>query len=214
MITILVFTSCIDDSSTSHTTTKTEINQEEITDELISSYINEAISQENIINKTKPVSSEYNFNFNNLEGQSIKLNVKNDHYNFKNIKQPIVMVAFLSTWCPPCRGQIPHLSNLQKNFKNDLFILSVLIHDDIKEKELKKFLIAEKARFYLSNNQVENLKFSHMIAPKLRLKNNFTLPLMLIFYKGKYFTHYEGRMPEEMIESDLEQLLKKYKGQK
>jgi len=152
---------------------------------------------------------EYTLKFEDLKNHSTKLHIKNDFYQFTNIEQPIVMVTLFSTWCPPCRGQIPHLSSLQKKFKKNLFILSALVHDDIKESELNKFIIAEKVMFYISKNQKENLKFADIITPKLGLSKDFPLPLMILFVNGKYFTHYEGIMPEEMIESDIKQLLEK-----
>ena len=164
------------------------------------------------IKKTIPIiPKEYQFIFKDLEQHSTTLKIKNDVYRFSNIKQPIVMVSLFATWCPPCRGQIPHLSNLQKKFKNNLFILSALVHDDCSNEKLKKFTIAQKVMFFISNNQKENLKFAEMITPKLGLTKDFPLPLMILFVNGKYFTHYEGIMPEEMIESDIQQVLKKIK---
>jgi len=154
---------------------------------------------------------EYTYFFENLEKKSTEIHVKEDIYEFTNIKQPIVMVNLFATWCPPCRGQIPHLSNLQKKFKKNLFILSAVVNDDIDNEKLERFIIAQKVKFFISNNQEENLKFAYMITPKLGLKKEFPLPLMILFVNGKYFTHYEGIMPEEMIESDIKQLLKKIK---
>lgn len=154
---------------------------------------------------------EYHFRFEDLKNNSSKITMKNDIYTFSNIKQPIVMIVLFSTWCPPCRGQIPHLSNLQKRFKDELFIIGGLVHDNIKSKEFQKFINSQKALFFISTNQTENLKFSDMITPKLQLDKDFPMPLMILFFKGKYFTHYEGAMPEEMIESDIAQLLIKLK---
>jgi len=171
------------------------------------------IAKESISKTTKTVKpKEYLFHFEDLEKHRSKLMVKNDIYNFSNIKQPIILVNLFSTWCPPCRGQIPHLSNLQHKFKKNLFILSALVYDDISDKELKRFIIAQKVKFYISKNQKENLRFAQLITPKLGLsKDDFPLPLMILFVNGKYFTHYEGIMPEEMIESDIKQLLEKIK---
>jgi thiol-disulfide isomerase/thioredoxin len=154
---------------------------------------------------------EYLFKFEDLNHQTSTITMKDDFYNFSNIKQSIVIVTLFSTWCPPCRGQIPHLSNLQKKFKENLFVLGGLVHDDIKDEMLKKFIISENILFFISNNQKENLAFADMITPKLGLNKDFPMPLMILFFKGKYFTHYEGSMPEEMIESDIEQLLIKIK---
>ena len=161
------------------------------------------------IDSQKVPPKEYKFLFHDLEKQSTTLHIKNDLYHFSNIKQPIVMIAFFATWCPPCRGQIPHLSNLQKKFQKHLFILSALVHDDSSSEKLNKFIIAQKARFFIAKEEKENLEFAHFITPKLGLKEEFPLPLMILFVNGKYFTHYEGMMPEEMIESDIKQVLKK-----
>jgi len=154
---------------------------------------------------------KYSFIFENLKNKKSIIEMENDLYHFKNIQQPIVMIVLFSTWCPPCRGEIPHLTNLQKKFKKNLFILGALVHDDIKNEPLQKLIIAEKALFFISTNQKENLKFSDMITPKLKLEKEFPMPLMILFKNGKYFTHYEGNMPEEMIESDIRQLLEQIK---
>jgi len=177
----------------------------------VSSHQNFIHQEEAIQKETIPIPTlkEYTFTFEDLEGQTSTLKMKSDIYNFSNIQQPIVLITLFSTWCPPCRGQIPHLSNLQNKFKKQLFIVGALVHDDIKDKDLEKFINAEKALFFVSKSQKENLKFANMITPKLKLTKEFPMPLMILFFKGKYFTHYEGAMPEEMIESDIEQLLLK-----
>jgi len=202
MLTVL-FTSCNDESISSQKSLSIT-NHEKNTLKTDSS--------QNKINTIKSTpSKEYKFTFENLQKQASTIKMKDDIYSFSNIKQPIVMITLFSTWCPPCRGQIPHLSNLQKKFKEHLFILGALVHDDIKREALKKFIISEKALFFISINQQSNLNFAKMITPKLRLAEDFPMPLMILFFKGKYFTHYEGSMPEEMIESDIEQLLIKIK---
>jgi len=170
-------------------------------------------NKEAVVIAKKDISKEYHYKFKNLKGQASILDIKNDIYNFKNIKQPIVIINVMSTWCPPCRGQLPHLSKLQQKFKENVFVISTLVHDDISIKKLEKFVIAEKILFYLSVTQEENLKFINMLTPKLGLSPGFPMPLTIVFVRGKYFTHYEGMIPEEMIESDIEQVLKKIKKQ-
>jgi len=167
------------------------------------------ISEEPMVKKTTP--KAYHFTFQNLKGEVSTLDVKHDIYDFKNIKQPIVIINAMSTWCPPCRGQLPHLSKLQQKFKENVFVMATLVHDDIPKEKLEKLLIAEKALFYLSITQKENLKFINMLTPKLGLSSEFPMPLTVLFVHGKYFTHYEGMIPEEMIESDIQQLLQKIK---
>jgi thiol-disulfide isomerase/thioredoxin len=163
-----------------------------------------------VIKKVAP--KEYKFIFTNRNNQDKRVTVKNNIYTFLDTKQPIVMINFFATWCPPCVGQIPHLNRLQKNYREKLTILGLLIHDDINSQDLKKFIESQKIDFYISNQQEKNMKFSNFIAPKLQLHPKFPLPVMILFVKGEYYTHYEGSIPEEMIESDIKQALKKIEG--
>ena len=173
----------------------------------------ESITPVTKTSKTPPktIPKEYHYEFKNSKGQVSILDIKNDIYNFKNIKQEIVIINIMATWCPPCRGQIPHLSKLQQKFKENIFVMSTLVHDDISKEKLEKLIIAQKILFYLSVTQDENLKFIEMLTPKLGLPKDFPMPLTILFVRGKYFTHYEGMIPEEMIESDIKQLLEKIK---
>ena len=168
--------------------------------------------QENKPIPTKAPIKEYNFLFTNLANQTQNIQVKNNYYSFPKIKQPIVLINFLATWCPPCIGQIPHLNNLQKKYKDNLYILGTLIYDDgIKDKDIDKFIASQKINFFISKDINNSIRFSNFIAPKLQLKPNFSLPLMILFLNGEYYTHYEGSIPEEMIESDIKQALDKIK---
>jgi len=174
--------------------------------------IPELIDTNRDITKKKTPIKEYNFLFINLENQTQTIKVKNNYYSFPKIKQPIVLINFLATWCPPCIGQIPHLNKLQKKYKENLYILGTLIYDDgIKDKDLDKFIASQKINFFISKDINSSIKFGNFIAPKLQLKPNFSLPLMILFLDGKYYTHYEGSIPEEMIESDIKQAIAKIK---
>jgi len=194
---LLLFTACQDDKQKRET--KTSEQKLAVTTKKKKPLVKKIIPQ------------EYHYKFKNLKGDVSILDVKNDIYNFKNIKQPIVIINAMSTWCPPCRGQLPHLSKLQQKFKENVFVMATLVHDDISNEKLEKLLIAEKTLFYLSVTQEENQKFINMLLPKLRLSSDFPMPLTILFSNGKYFTHYEGMIPEEMIESDIQQLLQKIK---
>ena len=161
--------------------------------------------------KPKPI-QEYHFDFFNTKKESLHLLVKNNYYQFGKIKQPIALVNFFATWCPPCRGLMPHLNNLQKKYAEKLAILGILIHDQISNEQIDIFTSANKIKYFISSNLKANEKFANFISPKLKLPDQFNLPLMIMFVEGKYYTHYEGIAPEEMIESDIKQALNKIKG--
>jgi len=202
---LLLFLGCADEKQEKNTPTPQKQESSTIPPKTVTTSTKPKPTQK------KPISKAYHYQFKNLKEEVSLLNIKQDIYTFKNIKQPIVIVNVMSTWCPPCRGQLPHLSKLQQKFKKNVFIMALLVHDDIPQAKLKKLLITEKVLFYLSVTQKENLKFINMLAPKLGLSSEFPMPLTIVFVRGKYFTHYEGMIPEEMIESDIKQLLQKIK---
>jgi len=43
---------------------------------------------------------------------------------FKNAK-PLHVLEFWATWCPPCRTSIPHLSSLQKKYKETVKFVGI-----------------------------------------------------------------------------------------
>jgi len=51
--------------------------------------------------------------------------------------------------------------------------------------------------------------FVDTITSKLKIEENFKLPLSIIFKDGIYINHYEGFMPLEMFEYDIKRILHK-----
>jgi len=146
-----------------------------------------------------------------LEGSSILKSIKDETHGvmvegnrfiINDVKQPIVLVNFFSTWCPPCRGEIPYFEDLQKKYGKDLFIAGILVNDDINASELKTFYDTYHVNYFISND-LENEYVTAKVLEALKLDANFTLPLTVIYRKGEYFTHYEGPVPVEMIDHDI-----------
>lgn len=126
---------------------------------------------------------------------------------FQENTQPIVLVNLFATWCPPCIGEIPYLNDLQKKYKEDLFVVGVLTHDSIMQDALDTFMAKNQINYFISNG-TSNDAFANLLAMTLNLPENFSIPLTVMYVKGEYFTHYEGTVPVEMIEYDIEQAKK------
>ena len=129
-----------------------------------------------------------------------------DRFIVNDVKQPIVLVNFFSTWCPPCRGQLPYFENLQKKYRKDLFIAGILVNDDVNATQLEQFYKKYHMEYFVSND-IENEYVSAKVAEALKLDANFTLPLTVLYKNGDYYTHYEGVVPVEMIDHDIRMAL-------
>ena len=146
-----------------------------------------------------------------LEGSSILKSIKDETHGvmvdknrfiINDVKQPIVLVNFFSTWCPPCRGQIPYFEDLRKKYRKELFVAGILVNDDANATELEQFYTKYHIDYFVSND-IENEYVTAKVIEALKLDDNFTLPLTVLYKNGNYYTHYEGPVPIEMIDHDI-----------
>jgi len=143
-----------------------------------------------------------------IDGETYNAVADDNHFTIHDIKYPIVLINFFSTWCPPCRGQIPYFEDLQKKYGKELFLTGILVNDDSNASELEKFYDTYHAHYFISNGGKNN-ELTEKVVEALKLDENFTLPLTVLYKNGEYYTHYEGAVPVEMIDHDIRTALEK-----
>ncbi len=141
------------------------------------------------------------FILSDLNGTEYKIRFSNDTLSCEGCDKKILLLNFFATWCPPCRAEIPHLSNIEKDFKNDLQIIAVLMEQKPPQ-EIEKFKKEFDIDYFISISK-DNFDFAKKIYGYLRAGANMPIPLSVIFKDGKYQMHYIGAVPEEMIRSDI-----------
>lgn len=124
----------------------------------------------------------------------------------QNLPQNVVILNFFATWCPPCRAEIPYLSDLQKKYQNKILIAGILVNDLPDTQALEKFAHDYQLDYFISNSKKNNTFVSNVVKV-LQLPENFSIPLTIIYKNGSYFTHYEGAVPVEMIDHDIQDAL-------
>jgi len=113
----------------------------------------------------------YHFQFEDLDEQQINIEIKNNIYSFLEFSESIVLINIFATWCPPCVGQIPHLNKLQSKYRDKLFILGTLIHDEpLKDEKLRVFIESQKINFFIGC--VINVFPNQPIAANIKKANN------------------------------------------
>ena len=159
---------------------------------------------------TNSLSLSDTFKLNDMKNTNYTVTVSNQKVTFKESAKAITLITFFASWCPPCVGGIPYMNDLYLKNKKDVLLAGILIHDTIKKAELKSFISKHEIKYFISNS-THNNDFASLIAKTLHLSNNFSIPLTVMYVEGKYFTHYEGSVPIEMIEYDIAQARKTLK---
>ncbi|WP_333803787.1 TlpA family protein disulfide reductase [Sulfurospirillum sp.] len=136
-----------------------------------------------------------------ISGKEIVVTSLEKGFSFAGYENKIILVNFFTTWCPPCKAEIPHLVSLQEKYKENFVIISVLLEENKSNEEINSFMKYNNINYVITNS-LENFKLAQSAGG---VKN---IPLMFLYDKnGKYSTHYVGAIPEEMIDADIKKVL-------
>lgn len=147
------------------------------------------------------------FKLNDIDNKDHTIYFDKKNILIEDVSQNFVLLNFFATWCPPCQGQIPYLADLKEKYKNDLFVAGVLVNDADQEYHVLEAFFKQYTINYFISNAKENDTFAVELLKELNIAEKFQLPLTILYKNGKYYAHYEGAVPIEMIEHDLKKAI-------
>ena len=168
---------------------------------------NISLSEYKELEHEEPEQTPQTFILTDIDERDLNMTLDGKQMTFQDIDQSLVLLNFFATWSPPCKGEVPELSHLQKKNAKDLFVIGVLVNDDLNSTELRHFMEKYDANYFISYSEA-NSDLAARIIKSLKLPENFPIPLSLLYKDGRLFRYYEGAMPIEMIENELKQALK------
>ena len=133
----------------------------------------------------------------------INLKLENDKIILKDYPNKIVLLTFFTTWCPPCKAEIPNLIKIQNDYRNDLVVISVLLEEMKTNDEIKQFIKEYNINYDVINSP-EHLEFAKALGGIKSIPTMF-----LIDKKNTVFQKYVGLVPNEMMEIDIKKVLEK-----
>ena len=145
-----------------------------------------------------------------VENASPSITIKRTQSGFqlKNDPKKILIFDIYATWCPPCRAEAVVLSNIQKKYKDDVYIIGLSIEQEIKDEKLAAY----KEQYHIDYTLATSHNTKAMvdaIAQQLKISQRFPIPLVVMYQNGKLLNYYTGATEEEFIESDIKQALGK-----
>jgi len=162
-----------------------------------------AVKKGAVEHKTNHKSELPTFHLTTIDQKPITIKITKNGWKFEQYPDKSVLLVFFATWCPPCKAEIPHLINLQKKFNKNLQIIGISVDRDIDMKYLKDFADRFGINYAVTFGE-ENFKVADAVG------GVDTIPAMfLLTKKGFLFQKYVGAVYEEILNSDIKQVIKK-----
>ena len=116
-------------------------------------------------------------------------------------KGKIIVLNFWATWCPPCREEMPVLSQLYKDYKNkNVVVLGIAIDE---QKLVKEFMQSTPVSYPLIASEDEGMTLGIGLG-----NNKGVLPYTIIIDpKGNVVKTYFGRINQSLLETALGKFL-------
>jgi len=152
--------------------------------------------------------SQTTYDLKDLKNVEYKVIKEGNNFSVQGLEDKVILFDIFATWCPPCRAAAPNLTDLQNKFEKEIKIIGVLIEEEKTNDYVQRFVDNYGAHYSISNAP-DNQELSRAIARTTDVGQGFPIPLMVMFYKGKYINHYIGAIPEEMVASDIKKAMGK-----
>lgn len=131
----------------------------------------------------------------------------------------ILMFDFFGTFCQPCKEEALELSKLWQNNSKHFVIIGLSHFEEVSDEEVLKFAKDYNAFYFLSNSKekdrliaqiLRDISYQNMeqLPFKVVLKNGVYQNVSDFWNKGKKVQFYLGKVPSELIQEDINTILK------
>ena len=132
--------------------------------------------------------------FNALNGSEVSL---------KTWQNKIIVLNFWATWCPPCREEMPELSKMQDEYKNQNLVIIGLSTEDLDT--TKNFIAEHPVSYPVLAGDMQAMTFAESLG-----NNQSILPYTVVIdEKGQLVKTFFGRVNQTLLEKTITPLLKK-----
>jgi len=140
-----------------------------------------------------------------IDGSRFEITKAGTDFKLTGTPEPVIVYDIFATWCPPCRAEAPHLSSLQKKLAGKVKFIGISIEEGYDNAFYERFAKDIGVEYTLVNSP-DNQRLSRAMAGAIGVGQDFPIPLMVVYKNGRFVKYYSGLVPEEMLESDLQQL--------
>ena len=144
---------------------------------------------------------------------------KENGFVIEGEEDKILMFDFFGTFCQPCKEEALELSKLWQNNSKHFVIIGLSHFEEVSDEEVLKFAKDYNAFYFLSNSK-EKDRLIAQILKDISYQNMELLPFKVVlkdgvyqnvsdfWNKGKKVQFYLGKVPSELIQEDINTILK------
>ncbi len=133
--------------------------------------------------------------FNALNGGEVSL---------KTWQNKIIVLNFWATWCPPCREEMPELSKMQDQYKDQNLVIVGLSTEDLDT--TKNFIAEQPVSYPILAGDMQAMTFAETLG-----NNQSILPYTVVIdEKGQLVKTFFGRVNQALLEKNILPLLKNH----
>lgn len=122
------------------------------------------------------VEKNYDFKFVTSDNKILEIEKIKNGLNFKNLNNKLVVVVFFGHNCPPCIHEMPILTKLAKELKDDLEIIGLEVQG-MNKKELVTYKDLKKIGYTLVSG-LDNYDFIEYIQKEVSWRGNIPFTIM------------------------------------
>lgn len=128
-------------------------------------------------------------------------NIQGAQQNLSQYKGKIIVLNFWATWCPPCREEMPELSQLQLEYKNRNVVVLGIAEDELPL--VKEYLQSSPVSYpiFIAENEGMNL------GADLGNDKGVLPYTVIIGADGRVIDTFYGRISKPLLEKSLLNLL-------
>jgi len=121
--------------------------------------------------------------------------------NLSQYKGKIIVVNFWATWCPPCREEMPELSQLQLEYKSKNVVVLGIAEDELPL--VKEYLQSSPVTYPIFVAENEGMNLGTNLG-----NDKGVLPYTVIIgANGRVIDTFYGRISKPLLEKSLQNLL-------
>ena len=161
----------------------------------------ESSKKDAILNAISKENATFFVDLETTNKEILKTKISKNRIEFENINNKVILVNFFATWCPPCKAEIPYLTELKKKYPDDVEIVAVLLEKDRTHDDITAFINEYEINYKVTNGSSNYLLEQAVGGVK-------TIPTMyLLNRQGEIQQRYIGIVLEEMLDIDIKKAM-------